>query len=201
MRFRLALAMVGSALGALGTASAMPALAPVQPVGMVRAAELVLLPQRAQMSLQLRDAARMAVAVRAQTPADALTASCVVRQILASQAPGGIDPKLAFLKQQLSNQPFSGYKSFKLLQENTLALSGGTAQSLPLVTNQTLGLAYKEKLSVAGGKIRMRMQMTLAQGEKKVLDTLYAIDEGGTLLQAGQKYQDGTFVLAITCKR
>jgi len=181
--------VVGALAAMAGGVQAVPALPPVQPASLVRAAEMLAVPLPAPMQI---------MQVRAQT--GDLNASCMVRQILASKAEGGIDPKLAFLKPQLSKEPFNGYRSFKLLAENELTLSGGNPQSLALVTRQTLGLAYKEKLSVAGGKTRMRMQMTLSSGDKKVLDTLYAIDEGGTLLQAGQKYQDGTFVLAITCK-
>ncbi len=133
--------------------------------------------------------------------ADSLAASCMVRQILASQTPGGVDPKLQFLKGQLSKEPFKGYKSFKLLAENELALANRQPGKLTLLTKQDLGLAYKEKLSVAGGKARMRMHLTLTNAEKQtILDTLYAIDEGGTLLQAGMPFQEGTFVLALTCR-
>jgi hypothetical protein len=48
----------------------------------------------------------------------------------------------------------------------------------------------------------MRLRLVIDDKAKKgkMIDTTFVLDEGGVVLQGGQKYQGGILVLGISCK-
>jgi hypothetical protein len=61
-----------------------------------------------------------------------------------------------------------------------------------LVTGHKLQMVY---LGLEGKQLRLRLSIG-----PKVLDVTYRINNGGTFLQIGLPYQDGTLIVATTCK-
>jgi hypothetical protein len=119
-------------------------------------------------------------------------ASCAVRQVLGRKEPGGIPPDLRFLEPQLSKAPFTAWKSFRKLSRTDLQMSRDESKAMILVTGHKLRLVY---LGLEGKHLRLRLSIG-----PKVLDVTYKIKNGGTFLQIGLPYQNGTLIVAATCK-
>jgi hypothetical protein len=120
-------------------------------------------------------------------------ASCAVRQVLARKEPGGIPPDLRFLEPQLSKAPFTAWKSFRKLSRTDLQMPKDEPKSMLLVTGHKLQLTY---LGLEAKHLRLRLSIV-----PKVIDqSLLRLRSGGTFLQIGLPYQDGTLIVAVTCK-
>lgn len=128
--------------------------------------------------------------------------TCTVRSILALQQPGSVDKRLAFLRKKLAKPPFSAFKSFKLLESKELSIPQATRQKATLPTGKILKLTYKEKLLDGKDHLRLRMHLSITppKGKKFLPGTLFTIANKGTLLVAGDKHQNGTLVVGITCE-
>jgi hypothetical protein len=122
--------------------------------------------------------------------------------MLGSQKAGAIDKRLSFLNKQLSRPPFSAYKSFKLLAAKDLKIAQGATQQLVLPSQKLLRLSFKEKLLSAKNKVRLRMHLSITPPKRKKFlpGTQFSIANGGTLLVGGDKHQNGTLVVGLTCK-
>ena len=131
---------------------------------------------------------------RSPRVAQANAAGCTIRSIHAHQGKGGIDKRLAFLRKQLSRPPFSAFKAFGLVKAKELHIPRAVTREATLPTKKVLQLTFKDKLSV-GKKFRLRMHLVI----KPRLNTVFTIDNRGTLLVAGDKYKAGTLVVGITC--
>lgn len=126
---------------------------------------------------------------------------CLVRSILGEDKPGGFDGQLSTLKKQLSKPPFSPYKSLRLLETHSLELGRGAREQLELPTGKLLKLRFREKLLVRE-MVRLRMYLSIAPPKDKDLlpGTIFTIEEGGTLMVAGDRHQNGTLIVGITCQ-
>jgi len=127
------------------------------------------------------------------------SARCTVRSIAATNAPGGVDAQLADLRAQLTQPPFITWKSFKLLAQHQFQLTPGGASSFDLPEGRQGTVTYKQHLSAPGGKHRVRLQLEVRRGGDTQLSTVFVLDEGGTVLTAGQKYNDGILILGMAC--
>ena len=120
-------------------------------------------------------------------------ASCAVRQVLARKEPGGIPPDLRFLEPQLSKAPFTAWKSFRKLSRTDLQMTRDESKAMMLVTGHKLQLVY---LGLEGKSLRLRLSIV-----PKVIDqSQLRIRSGGTFLQIGLPHQNGTLIVAVTCK-
>lgn len=128
-------------------------------------------------------------------------ANCTVRALHGLQTPGGVDKQIVSLKRQLSKPPFSAFKSIKQLSSKKLSVTQGALQKTTLPNGKVLQLSFKEKLLLKQ-KLRLRMKLKIVKpGTKKfIAGTLFTIADGGTLLVAGTKYQNGTLIVGVTCK-
>jgi hypothetical protein len=119
--------------------------------------------------------------------------SCAVRQVLGLKEPGGVPPDLRFLEPQLSKPPFTAWKSFRKLSRTDLQMTKDEAKSMILVTGHKLQLTY---LGLEGKYLRLRLSIV-----PKVIDSSQLrLRSGGTFLQIGLPYQNGTLIVATTCK-
>jgi hypothetical protein len=128
---------------------------------------------------------------------------CTIRSMHGLEAPGGIDKRLAFLRKQLAKPPFSAYKTIKLLEAKQLLLPQNTTQQVKLPTGKILKLTFKEKLLQRKDQLRLRLHLSITPPKqtKFLPGTLYTIADRGTLLVAGDRYQQGTLVVGITCQQ
>lgn len=128
------------------------------------------------------------------------TARCTVRSIEALNHEGGIDGRIADLTPQLSRPPFQSWHQFKLLRADDLSLAPGASASFELPEGRRGTLTYKQHLQPVGGKHRVRLQLEIARGADKQLSTVFVLDEGGTILHAGTRIDEGMLILGVSCK-
>jgi hypothetical protein len=139
------------------------------------------------------------VALPAVAGAQGTAAQCIVTEIRGSNEKGGIDAKLERLKAKLSKPPFSSYDTFKLLGEQTVTAERGKPSAATLV-NGKLTLLFKDKLVAQGGKARLRFGIDVDDKQgARTISTESKFDSGDPFFIAGQPYDGGTYVLALTC--
>lgn len=143
-----------------------------------------------------------AMPARGDEPAPA--AKCAVRTIHAlKEGSGGagatIDPRISGLRAYLEKPPFTSWKAFRLLDDKEVMLQPHGSSPFELPNGRHGSLTYLDHL-IGDGEHRMRLQLTLSDGTKKVLNTTFVLDEGGVVLQAGQRYQNGLLILGISCQ-
>ena len=127
-------------------------------------------------------------------------ATCELRVIHALKEGGGIDPRITRLRPYLERAPFTAWHEFKLLSSTEVELAPKGSSSFDLPNGRKGTLTYVEHLLASDGDHRMRLQLLIENGPKRVLNTTFVLDEGGVVLQAGQKYQGGLLVLGVSCK-
>ena len=142
------------------------------------------------------------------TQANAADLTCTVRIIhaedpTAAQGNGAapkIDPRIDRLRPFLLKPPFTAWREFELLDSKTLGVVEGVPQSFTLPNEKVATLTLMQHLPDTGGKKhRVRMQLELGHGTPNSLKTVFVIDEGGLVLQAGQPYRHGILVLGTSC--
>ncbi len=126
-------------------------------------------------------------------------ARCVATEILASNEKKGVDPRLDSMKSKLGAPPLSSFDTFKVIGQQTLTLERQKPASSPL-TYGHLTLLFKDQLAVQGGKARLRVGVDLddKDGHRKV-STVVVVDSGGSVMIAGEPYQNGTYILNLAC--
>lgn len=131
-------------------------------------------------------------------------ARCAVRVVHAlHEGPGavqGIDPRIAELRAPLEKAPFTAWKQFKLLDEKTLELVPKGSANFALPNGKEGTLTYVDHLLGSGGKHRLRLRLAIHDGPREPVNTVFVLDEGGVVLQAGQHYQKGLLILGIRCE-
>ena len=127
------------------------------------------------------------------------SAHCTLRSVVASVAPGGVDPRIADLAQKLTRAPFTEWKSFKLLTEHKLTLALKAKQTVELPEGRRGTITYMEHLAPQAGRHRVRLHLEIIHGEKSQLSTQFVLDEGGTVLTAGSRHADGMLILGVAC--
>jgi hypothetical protein len=127
---------------------------------------------------------------------------CTVRMILAQEKPGGIDKRLAFLKKQFSQPPFSAYKTVTLLEVKELVIPQANRQQLTLPNGKLFRLTFKERLLGRKNRLRLRMHLSITPPKETrfLPGTLYTIGNKGLFLVGGDKHKGGTLVIATTCQ-
>lgn len=128
--------------------------------------------------------------------------SCVIRSIYGTAKEAtGIDKQLSFLHRQLSRPPFSSFKTLKLLEEKNLEVPPGQMRQLSLPSGKILRLTYKDMLIGSKKKPRLRFNLSITPPkEKKFLpSTTFTLVNRGTLLVAGENFQQGTMIVGVTC--
>jgi hypothetical protein len=142
-----------------------------------------------------------ALVLAAAVPAHAAGgADCAVTEIRASNEKQGVDPGLTPFKAQLSQPPLSSFDTFKLLGQKSMTLELQKPAGSPLQYG-AVTLLYKDRLAVSGGRQRLKIGLDLDDhdGHRK-MSTVVTLDSGTSILIAGQPYQGGTYVLALSCK-
>ncbi|MSP62968.1 MAG: hypothetical protein EXR72_22060 [Myxococcales bacterium] len=133
--------------------------------------------------------------VRADEPG----ARCLLRVVHALPQEGGVDEKLAPLKDRLTRAPFREWKTFKLLSTEERDLQPSAAAEYPLPGGQKASLLFAEHATSPEGKHLVRGSFKL-EGGKSTSRTMFSLDEGGVLLVAGQKHAGGILIYALSCK-
>jgi hypothetical protein len=156
--------------------------------------------RRSMMALALA-AACLAGAAR-PAHADGASASCTVTEILGTNDGKGMDPQLgATLKALLGKPPFSGtYNSFRLLGQSEVKAELRKPTTVRLQYGP-LGVEFKDKVAVSGGKARLRVGLDLddGSGSHKLGVVITAGSGDMQIPYAGIKFRDGTYILALTC--
>ena len=132
-------------------------------------------------------------------------ARCIVRIIHAIDAGTAgattdvkIDSKIDRLRPYLLKPPFTAWREFVLLDRHSVDLEIKVPQKFPLPNGKTATLTFVEHLPATDGK-HHRVRMQLQIDGPHPLDTVFVVHEGGVVLQAGQRFQNGLLVLATSC--
>jgi hypothetical protein len=126
---------------------------------------------------------------------------CLATEIQATNEKKGVDPKLERLKAQLSKPPFSAFDTFKWLAESSVSTELNKPASQKLVNGGNLTLLLKDRIASEGKKVRLRLGVDVDNKDgKRIVSTVLSFDSGDTIFPvAGEPYQSGTYVLALTC--
>jgi hypothetical protein len=144
----------------------------------------------------------VAVGVAAPAHADPPRAKCMLRTIQAVPAGDGpsIDPRITRLKPYLEKAPFTAWKKFDLLDSKELELAPAGTGATTLPNGNHASLTYVDHVMTPQGKHRLRLRLEIDHGAKKELNTTFVLDEGGVVLQAGQKHGGALLILGVTCE-
>ena len=132
--------------------------------------------------------------------AHAAEAKCTLWIVHGTPGPGGVDAKLAKLKPYLEKPTFSESKKFTLLEEKSMQLTDNTPGKFALPNGREGTLTLLGILD-EGGKHRLRLRLTVDKGDQKRLEPVFVVDEGGVVLQAGQKHEAGKLILGVSCDK
>lgn len=111
-----------------------------------------------------------------------------------SQSPS-IDPRIGNLP-QLSKPPFSSFNTYKLLDRKTLSVERGKPSLYKLPNGRTLQVAVEPV-----GKIyKVTASISQAKGGSYLKLLEISAPKGEPFFVAGQSYDGGTLVIAITLK-
>jgi hypothetical protein len=139
----------------------------------------------------------LAGAARAEDAPQA-PARCTLRVVHALEQAGGVDGKLALLKEKLSRPPFAAWKTFHLLSEEEQELKPGGEAQYALPDGRKATLTYAEH---AHGEKHHQVRGSLKlEGGKSASRTMFSLDEGGLFLVAGAKHAGGILIYAVSCK-
>jgi hypothetical protein len=127
-------------------------------------------------------------------------ANCDVRMIQASHDGSGIDERITRLRPYLEKAPFTAWKKFQLLGNKELVLAPETNEKFELPNGNSASLTYVEHVMSPKGKHRLRLKLEIDHGDKKEVNTTFVLDEGGVVLQAGQKIGGGMLILGVSCE-
>lgn len=125
-------------------------------------------------------------------------ADCQVTSVLASKEKKDprIPKELNFLKEQLENDRFAAYNSFKLLERKPFKLTKGKTSKGKMKSGHEFGFTL-----LGGDDKRVKIHASLlSKSGKKLLDTDYGIENNGIMIVGGGKHPDGKIIFAIQCK-
>jgi hypothetical protein len=111
-----------------------------------------------------------------------------------------MDPNIKRLRPYLERAPFTAWKSFRLLGEKDLPIAEHASASFELPNGKQASLTYVGHFVAADGDHRMRLQLGITDGAKKMLHTTFVLDEGGVVMQAGQRLGNGLLILGVSCQ-
>jgi hypothetical protein len=123
-------------------------------------------------------------------------ATCDVVEIQASNAPGGVDPKLDDVKGKLSGLKWTSYKQ---LARQTLTTPHKKPTSGKLTNGGKVSLLYKDKLS-EGKRPRLRFGIDIEDKDgTQIASTTTTFDSADWVLISGEPDDKGAYILAIGC--
>ena len=129
--------------------------------------------------------------------ADVNRADCKVTAVHAKKdGEAEIPNNLQFLAEQLKDDQFAAYKSFRLLDQRSFKLERSKPGSAALKSGHTV------KLELLGGEektLKLRLELGARGGGKALVSTAYTIADGGVLLIGGPSYRDGKLLFAVQC--
>lgn len=128
-----------------------------------------------------------------------LVAACSVRVIHAQREGSTFDPQLETLRPQLTKPPLSAWPSFRLIKQHELTLHGKEPGVFELPGGHEGQLGFQGKVETPNKK-RLRLHLEIHDGTAKILSTVFVVNDGGTVLQAGLKHEGGLVVLGVTCR-
>jgi hypothetical protein len=113
-----------------------------------------------------------------------------------------IDPKIDRLRPYLLQRPFTAWREFVLLDKRDIELKMKQPQAFPLPNGKTATVTFVDHLpDQAGHHHRVRVQLQIGDGKRRDLNTVFIVDEGSFVLQAGQPFKQGMLVLATSCEQ
>jgi len=118
-----------------------------------------------------------------------------------------IDPRIDRLRPYLLRPPFTAWREFQLLDSKTLELQPQVPSSFTLPNGKVVALTFLEHLPDAGRKRhRVRVQLEISGSHTgqngpsaSSLKTVFVVEEGGLVLQAGQPHRHGMLVVGTSC--
>ncbi|HJN77004.1 MAG TPA: hypothetical protein QGF58_23970 [Myxococcota bacterium] len=128
---------------------------------------------------------------KAKTPSTSRV-NIEVMVVHAKDGPPHVDPKLEALNLDLDHLR---YQDFRVLSTNKSPLVSGK----PAVFEVEGGRKVKVTL-ISKDADRVRLQVQLFKGDKKLLETTVAVKRGTTFVVAGSKYDGGMLLLPITAR-
>jgi hypothetical protein len=131
---------------------------------------------------------------------DAAPARCDLRVIHALKEGSGIDPRITRLRPYLERAPFTAWHQFKLLDDKQLDLQPNGSADFDLPNGRKGTLTYLGHSLAPDGDHRLRLNLVLDKGGTHGINTIFKLDEGGVVMQAGQKYQSGLLIIGLSCK-
>ena len=135
------------------------------------------------------------IATATPARADGVRVHCTVRSVHALKTEGGIDPKLEKLRHILQKDPFTVYKTFRLLEEQARTLQQKVGADFKLVNGKTLTLTFLERL--IDEKERTRLRILVAYPG---LNATQKVGDGATIPLLVGEHKGGSLLLATTCK-
>lgn len=151
-------------------------------------------------------AAVLALSIAGGGVARAESASCEIPIVHAmhngddGQAPA-IDPQINKLRPYLLKAPFTAYQDFKLLERRELTVPEHGSQSFELPNGRQATLSFLGHSSGPGDhRLRLKLVIDDKNKKSKMVDTTFVLDEGGFVLQVGQRYEGGVLILGVSCK-
>jgi len=131
--------------------------------------------------------------------ADEPHAKCFVRMIKALHEGEGVDPKITRLRPYLEKPPFTAWKRFELVDEKDMVVAPSMTDQFKLPNGKLASLTYVDHVLTPEQKHRLRLRLEIVDGDKKMLNTTFVLDEGGVVLQAGQRLGKGLLILGFSC--
>ena len=112
-----------------------------------------------------------------------------------------IDAQINRLRPYLLKAPFTAWREFKLLERRELEVPEHGTQSFALPNGRQESLTFIGH-TAGPGDHRLRLKLMIEDNSKKskMVDTTFVLDEGGFVLQVGQRYEGGILILAVSCK-
>ncbi len=112
-----------------------------------------------------------------------------------------VDSQINKLRPYLLKAPFTAWREFKLLERRELEVAEHGTQSFELPNGRQVSLTFIGH-TAGPGDHRLRLKLVIEDKSKKskMVDTTFVLDEGGFVLQVGQRYEGGILILAVTCK-
>jgi hypothetical protein len=135
------------------------------------------------------------LAVSGTASAEGARVECTVRSVHALKTEGGLDAKLEPLRHILGKDPFTSYKTFRLLEEQARVLQEKVAAEFRLVNGKTLTLTFQERLIDEKERTKLRI-LVVYPG----LNTQQKIGDGATIPLVVGEHKGGSLLLATTCK-
>jgi len=143
----------------------------------------------------MRAAVTLAMMFSAAAFADGTRVHCTVRSVHALKTEGGIDAKLEPLRHILNKDPFSQYKTFRLLEQQERDLQVKIAAEFPLVNGKKLSVTFLERLTDDKGRTRLRFALAYPD-----LNAQQKVGDGATIPLVVGEHKGGILLLATTCK-